>query len=61
MLSTTLWPVLEHFWLSKNDATEHSERKKKKKVDRTEWEDSIKVWIGMDFASFTGAADDRTR
>ena len=25
------------------------------------WEDNIKEWTGMDFASSTGAADDRTR
>ena len=37
-----------------------SERKKKKRQTEKRWEDSIKEWTGMDFASPTRAAENRT-
>ena len=40
----------------------HSERKKKKRQTEEErWEDNIKEWTGMDFASSTRAAENRTK
>ena len=34
---------------------------KEEEVDKKKWEDSTKEWTGMDFASSTRAAEDRTR
>ena len=36
-------------------------RKRRKGRHRKRWEDNIKEWTGMDFASSTKAAEDRTR
>ena len=35
--------------------------KRRKGRQRNRWEDNIKEWIGMDFASSTRTAEDRTR
>ena len=35
--------------------------KRRKDRQKKRWEDSIKKWIGMDCASSTRAAEDRTR
>ena len=51
-----VWPCFKIFWSSKDNPTGHSERKKKKR-----WEDNIKGWTGMDFASSTRIAENRTR
>ena len=40
---------------SKHDSTGHSERKQKNR-----WEDNIKKWTGIDFASSPRAAETRT-
>ena len=39
-----VWPCFKVFWFSKDDPLQ---RQKKR------WEDNIKVWTGMDFASST--------
>ena len=44
-------------WFSKDDSTGHSEKKKKKRYTEKRWEDDIKEWTGMDFASSTKAAN----
>ena len=36
-------------------------RKRRRGRHNKRWEDNIKEWTGMDFASSTGAAEDRTR
>ena len=53
-----VWACLKVFWFSKDNPTWHSEKKKKKR--QTE-EDNIKEWTGMNFASSTRAAENRTR
>ena len=35
--------------------------KKKKRQTEEEWQNNIKEWTGMDFASSTRAAENRTR
>ena len=54
-----VWPCFKVFWFRKDNPTGHSERKQKKR--QTEVEDNIKEWTGMDFASSTRAAENRTR
>ena len=54
-----VWPRLMVFWFSKDNPTGHSRRKKKK--GQTEEEMPIKEWTGMDFATLTRAAENRTR
>ena len=62
METEVVWSHLNVFFLSKGNSTGHSKRKKKKKDrQKKRWEDSIKEWIGMDFASSTMAAEDITR
>ena len=53
-----VWPCFKVFWFSKDNPTGHSEWTKKKRQKR--WEDNIKEWTGMDFASSTRAAENRT-
>ena len=45
---------------SKDNPTGHSERKKKRGRQKKRWEDNIKEWTGMDFASSTRAAENRS-
>ena len=48
--------------LAKTILTGYSERKKKKRGrQKKKWEDNIKEWTGMDFASSTRTAENRTR
>ena len=54
MKTKVVWSCLKVFWFSKDNSTGHSEWKKKR------WEDNIKEWTGIDFASSARAADDRT-
>ena len=54
-----VWPRLMVFWFSKDNPIGHSRRKKKK--GQTEEEMPIKEWTGMDFATLTRAAENRTR
>ena len=57
-----VWPCLKVFWFSKDNPTGHSERKKKKRGRKKKrWVDNIKEWTGMNFASSTRAAENRTR
>ena len=42
-------------------STGHSARKKRKGRQKKRWEDNIKEWTEMDFASSTTAAEDRIR
>ena len=51
MKTKVVWPCLKVFWFNKDNFT--GQKKK--------WEDNIKEWTGMDFASSTRAAEDRTR
>ena len=55
--------TLKVFWFSKDNSSGHSEWKKKKGLTEEELgrEDNIKRWTGIDFASSTRAAEDRTR
>ena len=62
MEAKVVGPSLSVFWFSKADHTGHSERKKKRRGrQKKRWEDTIKEWIRMDFASFTRAVENRTR
>ena len=56
-----VWTCHKVFWLSKDNSAGHSARKRRKGRQKKRWEDSIKGWTGMDFASSTRAAEDRTR
>ena len=53
-----VWPHFKVLWFSKDNPTEHSERKKNKR--QTE-EDNMKELMRMDFASSTRAAENRIR
>ena len=55
-----VWPRFKVFWFSKDNLTGHSERSKKNR-QKKRLEDNIKEWTGMDFASSTRAAENRTR
>ena len=61
MKAKMVWPCLKVFWFSKDNPTGHSERKRKRSRQKTWVEDNIKEWTGMDFASSTRAAENRTR
>ena len=50
-----VWSYPIVLWLSKNDSAGHSARQKK-----NWWEDNIKEWTRMDFASSARPVDDRT-
>ena len=55
-----VWTCHKVFWLSKDNSAGHSARKRRKGRQKKRWEDNIKGWTGMDFASSTRAAEDRT-
>ena len=57
-----VWPCPKVFWFSKDSPARHDERKQKKRWTEEEREDHIKdlLWTGMDFASSTRAAENRT-
>ena len=54
-----VWPCFKVFWFSEDNSTGNSERKRGRQKKR--WEDNIKELTGMDFASSTRAAENRTR
>ena len=54
-----VWPRLNVFWLSKDDPTVKGKRRRGRQKER--WHDNIKKWTGMDFASSTRAAENRTK
>ena len=56
-----VWPCFKVFWFSKDNPTGHIERKKKKSRQKKRWEDNMKEWTGMDFASSARTAENRTR
>ena len=56
-----VWPCLKVFWFSKDNPTGHSERKKKKRQTEEDVGGQYQRVTGMDFASSTRAADNRTR
>ena len=51
-----VWPHLKVFWLNKYNST----GKRNKCTQKRRWQDNIKEKTGLDFASLTRAADDRT-
>ena len=56
-----VWPRFKVFWFCKTlkQATVKGQRKRDRLKKR--WEDNIKEWTGMDFASSARAAENRTR
>ena len=56
-----VWLCLKVFWFSKVNPTGHGQGKRKRGIQKKRWEDKIKEWTGMDFASSTRAAENRTR
>ena len=56
-----VWPCLKVFWFSKDNPTGHSERKKKKRQTEEEVGRQYHRVEGMDFASSTRAAENRSR
>ena len=61
MKTEVVSPHLNVFWFSKGNPTGHSVRTKKKGRQKKRWKDNIKEWTGMDIASSTRAAENRTR
>ena len=49
-----VWTCLKVFWLSEDNSAGHSARKMKKSKQKKRWEDNIKEWTGIDFASSIG-------
>ena len=56
-----VWPCLKVLWLSKTILQGTVQGKERKGRQKERWEDIIKEWAGMNFASSTRAAEDRTR
>ena len=53
---------LERDWLRQAEVCpRHTMMKKKRGSRKKRWEDNIKEWTGMDFASSTMAVENRTR
>ena len=53
---------LERDWLRQAElCPRHTMMKKKRGRQKKRWEDNIKEWTGMDFASSTRAVENRTR
>ena len=48
-----VWPHPKIVWLSKDYSAGHSAMKKTEKKGEKKWEDNIKEWIGIDFATST--------
>ena len=59
METKVIWPRLKVFCFSEGDSTGHSERKRG--GQKKKWRDTIKNWPGMNFASSTRIAENRTR
>ena len=59
MKAKMVWPCLTVFWFSKDSPTGYSERKKRQAEE--EVGSQYQEWTGMDFASSTRAAENRTR
>ena len=56
-----VWPCFKVFLFSKDNHTGHIQRKKKKRQTKEEVGRQYQEWTGMDFASSTRAAENRTR
>ena len=56
-----VWPRFKVVWFSKVIPTRYMERKEKRQAEEEVGRQYIKEWIGMDFASSTRAARNRTR
>ena len=56
-----IWPRFKVFWFSKDNPTGHSERTKKKRQTEEEVGRQYQEWTGIDSASSTRAAENRTR
>ena len=56
-----VWPRHKIFWFSKDNPTGHNERKRRRGREKKKWEENIKDWTGMDFASSTMAAENMPR
>ena len=61
MKTKMVWPRLKVIGFSKDNPTGHGEGKKRRGRQKKRWEDNIKERTGMDFASSTRAAENRTR
>ena len=56
-----VWPGLKVFWFSKDDPKSTIKGKRRRGCEKKRWEDNIKEWTGMDFASSIRAAELGTR
>ena len=61
MKAKMVWPCLKVFWFSKDNRSGTVKGKRKRGRQKKRWEDNIKNWTGMDFASSTRAAENRSR
>ena len=52
-----VWPSLKVFRFSKDNPKGQSERKRRRRRQKKRWDDNIKEWTGMDFASSARAAE----
>ena len=55
-----VWPRLKVFWHNK-DEIQGTVKGKRRGTQNKRWYDNIKEWTGIDFASSTRAAENRTR
>ena len=55
-----VWPHLKVVWFSK-DVQGKVKRKTRRDRQKKSWEDNIKEWTGIDFASSIRAAENRRR
>ena len=56
-----VWPCFKSSGLSKTTLKGTVKEKRKRGRQKKRWEDNIKEWTGMDFASSPRAAENRTR
>ena len=56
-----VWPFLKVFSLAKTILQDTMYGKRRRGRQKKWWEDSIKEWTGMDFASSTRTAEERIR
>ncbi|MEW8545037.1 MAG: hypothetical protein AB2693_16050 [Candidatus Thiodiazotropha sp.] len=62
MKTEMVWQCLKDFsGLAKTISAGYSERKGRRGRQKKRWEDNIKEWTGIDVASSTRVAEDRTR
>ena len=56
-----VWSCFKVFWTSKDILQSTVKGKRKRGRQKKRWEDNIKEWTGMDFASSARTAENRTR